>query len=719
MRKAGEKKLKKKKSRPFRVSRLIGLDAWIDSTLYRLRFYCAEAWENFTIFSHRFRVKGFRRFIVEILDEAVTLGVIGAVIMLALALPAFEQTKKDWRTQDDYAVTFLDRYGNEIGQRGILHRQAVPIDKLPDHVIKAVLGTEDRRFFEHIGIDFFGLSRALTQNIRANGVVQGGSTLTQQLAKNLFLSNERTISRKINEAFLAIWLESNLTKKEILQLYLDRAYMGGGTFGIAAAAEFYFGKNVQDVSLAEAAMLAGLFKAPAKFAPHINLPAARARANVVLSSMVEAGFMSEGQVAVARRHPANIVDRAKNESPDYFLDWAFEEVKQLAADIPQHTLIVRTTFDRNLQKAAEESLEFHLRQFGAEYNVSQAATVVLSNDGAVRALVGGRDYGESQFNRATSALRQSGSSFKPYVFAAAMEKGMTPKTVISDAPISWGNWAPRNYGRSFAGRVDLTTALARSMNTVPVRLARDHLTTAPIVALTKAMGVESPISSHKTMVLGTSEMTVLDQATAFNVFPNNGMAGTRHVFTQIMSPDGKVLWDYGRDGPKPHRVISEQSAQYMNQMLVAVSERGTGRRAQLPMTRVGGKTGTTQNYRDAWFVGFTGNYTAAVWFGNDNFTPMKDLTGGVLPAMSWQRMMNYAHQNIDLKPIPGIEPPFPAPAKSVEPKLATNEESIQRMTGPSRVLSPAATQALRELNEQFRTAPPVPAASNGTKISVL
>src|SRR5690606_451042 len=405
------------------------------------------------------------------------------------------------RTQDDYAVTFLDRYGNEIGQRGILHRQAVPIDKLPDHVIKAVLGTEDRRFFEHIGIDFFGLSRALTQNIRANGVVQGGSTLTQQLAKNLFLSNERTISRKINEAFLAIWLESNLTKKEILQLYLDRAYMGGGTFGIAAAAEFYFGKNVQDVSLAEAAMLAGLFKAPAKFAPHINLPAARARANVVLSSMVEAGFMSEGQVAVARRHPANIVDRAKNESPDYFLDWAFEEVKRLAADIPQHTLIVRTTFDRNLQKAAEESLEFHLRQFGAEYNVSQAATVVLSNDGAVRALVGGRDYGESQFNRATSALRQSGSSFKPYVFAAAMEKGMTPKTVISDAPISWGNWAPRNYGRSFAGRVDLTTALARSMNTVPVRLARDHLTTAPIVALTKAMGVESPISSHKTMVL--------------------------------------------------------------------------------------------------------------------------------------------------------------------------------------------------------------------------
>ncbi len=249
--------------------------------------------------------------------------------MLALAMPAFEETKKDWRAQDDYAVTFLDRYGNELGQRGILHRQAVPIDELPDHVIKAVLGTEDRRFFDHYGIDVWGLSRALSQNLRANGVVQGGSTLTQQLAKNLFLSNERTLERKIKEAFLALWLESNLTKKEILQLYLDRAYMGGGTFGIAAASEFYFGKNIKDVNLAEAAMLAGLFKAPAKFAPHVNLPAARARANVVLSNMVESGFMSDGQVAVARRNPASVIDRAKNESPDYFLDWAFEEVKRL------------------------------------------------------------------------------------------------------------------------------------------------------------------------------------------------------------------------------------------------------------------------------------------------------------------------------------------------------------------------------------------------------
>lgn len=705
--------------KPFRVSRLIGLDAWIDSGLYNLSFHTREWWENITIFSRKFRVRGFRRFVVEILDEGFTLGVIGSVLMLALALPAFEETKKDWRAQDDYAVTFLDRYGNELGQRGILHRQAVPIDELPDHVIKAVLGTEDRRFFDHYGIDFWGLSRALSQNLRANGVVQGGSTLTQQLAKNLFLSNERTIERKIKEAFLAIWLENNLSKKEILQLYLDRAYMGGGTFGIAAASEFYFGKNVKDVSLAEAAMLAGLFKAPAKFAPHVNLPAARARANVVLSNMVESGFMSDGQVAVARRNPASIIDRAKNESPDYFLDFAFDEVKKVAGHLPYHTLTVRTTLDRNLQKAAEDSLEFYLRQNGKEYNVSEAATVVIANDGSVRALVGGRDYGESQFNRATKALRQAGSSFKPYVYAAAMEKGLTPNTIVSDAPVSWGNWAPRNYGRSFAGRVDLTTALVRSLNSVPVRLAKDHLTTAPIVALAKAMGVESNISSHKTMVLGTSEMTVMDQATGFNVFPNGGMAGNRHAFTQIVSSEGKVLWDYSRDAPKPHRALSEKAAFEMNSMLVQVPERGTARRAALPMTRVGGKTGTTQNYRDAWFVGFTGNFTAAVWFGNDNFTPMKELTGGVLPAMAWQRMMNYAHQNIELKPIPGITPAFPVPAKSTEPKVAATDKPEEAMSAAPRVLSPVATKTLKELSDALRNAPPVPALAVRNKVSVL
>ncbi len=445
---------------------LLALDAWLDSSLYEAGFKAREIWESLTIFFRRFRVSGWRRGVVEILSEAFTLGAAGSVIMLALAMPAFEDTVGDWRAQGDFAVTFLDRYGNEIGQRGIIQRDSVPVDEMPDQVIKAVLATEDRRFFDHYGIDFIGLFRAVSENVRANSVVQGGSSITQQLAKNLFLSNERTLERKIKEAFLSVWLECNLSKKEILQLYLDRSYMGGGTFGIEAAADFYFGKSVRDLDLAQAAMLAGLFKAPTKYAPHINLPAARARANVVLNNLVDSGFMTEGQVLEARLHPADVVDRGERKSPDYFLDWAFDEVKRIAPP-GTHSLVAHTTFDANLQKAAEESLEFHLRQYGKEYNVSEGALVVIETNGAVRAIVGGRDYGASQFNRATKALRQTGSSFKPYVYATAMEHGLTPDSIVSGAPVSWGNWHPGNYNGASAGRMTVTTALVKSINTVP------------------------------------------------------------------------------------------------------------------------------------------------------------------------------------------------------------------------------------------------------------
>ncbi len=448
-----------------------------------------------TIFFRRFRVSGWRRLAAELGSEALTMGAAGSVVLLALAMPAFQITAGDWKNQGDFAVTFVDRYGNEIGRRGIIQRDSVPVDEMPDHVIKAVLATEDRRFFDHFGIDFFGLFRAMQENMRANSVVQGGSTITQQLAKNLFLSNERTVERKIKEAFLSVWLEMNVPKKEILQLYLDRAYMGGGTFGITAAADFYFGKGVKDLTLAEAAMLAGLFKAPAKYAPHVNLPAARARANEVLTNMVQGGFMTEGQVLSARLHPASVVDRGDVKSPDYFLDWAFDEAKKIADAKGIHSMVARTTIDMNIQRAAEESLEYHLRQRGKDYHVTEGAIVVLDNRGAVRAIVGGRDYGASQFNRATKALRQAGSSFKPYVYATAMENGFTPQSMISDGPISWGKWSPKNYGRSYSGRISLTTALVKSINTVPVRLAKEHLGVEPVVKLAHEMGVESTARS--------------------------------------------------------------------------------------------------------------------------------------------------------------------------------------------------------------------------------
>jgi penicillin-binding protein 1A len=701
---------------------LLSIDAWLDSSLYEIRFKAGEFWEAATIFSRRFRLRGWRRLLIELLSEGFTLGAGGTVVMLALALPAFQATQGDWRAQDDFAVTFLDRYGNEIGQRGIIQRDSVPVDQMPDHVIKAVLATEDRRFFEHYGIDVLGLVRALTQNVRANSVVQGGSSITQQLAKNLFLSNQRTLERKIKEAFLSLWLEANLSKKEILQLYLDRSYMGGGTFGIEAAADFYFGKSVKDLNLAEAAMLAGLFKAPTKYAPHINLPAARARANVVLNNLVDSGFMTEGQVLQARLHPADVVDRGEQKSPDYFLDWAFDEVKRLAPP-GTHSLVAHTTFDANIQKAAEESLEFHLRQYGKDYHVSEGAIVVIETNGAVRAIVGGRDYGASQFNRATKALRQTGSSFKPYVYATAMEHGLKPESVVSGGPINWGGWQPHNYGGGFSGNVTLLTAFVKSINTVPVRLAKDYLSIPPIKAMAEAMGVESPLEGHKTMVLGTSGETVMDQATGYSVFAQNGYVGTRHGITQLVTHTGEVVYDFAKDAPPPHRVLSEQALRSMNYMLTQVPVIGTARRAALPGIVSGGKTGTTQSYRDAWYVGFTGNYTAAVWMGNDDFSQTHNMTGGSLPAMVWQRLMVYAHQNIDLKPIPGIDHPYvddavAAKAQEAQKKQAEADAAKAAAERPP-VLSGRTTQMLRDLSRLFQSAPPLAAAGEPETLSAL
>ena len=384
---------KKKRWRPNFGRFLLDSDARIDSGMYLAGRWVRELWERFSAFMDRFHVSGWRRWVfVEPFSEGATLGAGGLVVMLALAIPAFRETSDDdWLKKSELAVTFLDRYGNEVGSRGIKHNDSIPLDEFPDHLIKATLATEDRRFYEHFGIDIPGLFRAVATNARAGGVVQGGSSITQQLAKNLFLTNERTIERKIKEAFLAIWLETRLTKNEILKLYLDRAYLGGGAFGVDAAAQFYFNKSAKDVNLSEAAMLAGLFKAPAKFAPHVNLPAARARANVVLDNLVDAGFMSEGQVFGARRNPASVVDRRDENSPNYYLDWAFDEIRKIVDKFPksynERVFVVRTAIDMNVQRAAENAIENQLRQFGRDYHATQAATVVSDLDGGVRAAI--------------------------------------------------------------------------------------------------------------------------------------------------------------------------------------------------------------------------------------------------------------------------------------------------------------------------------------------
>ncbi|MEA1842024.1 MULTISPECIES: transglycosylase domain-containing protein [Agrobacterium] len=693
---------------------LLRIDSFIDSGLWTAAARLVDFWEDVTIASRKLHVRGWKKLLVNLTCDALTFGTAGCVVLLALAMPAFEETKKDWRYRGDFAVTFLDRYGNTIGHRGIIHEDSVPIDQMPDHFIKAVLATEDRRFFDHFGIDFIGLARAMSENARAGGVVQGGSTLTQQLAKNLFLTNERSLERKIKEAFLALWLEANMSKKEILSLYLDRAYMGGGTFGAAAAAQFYFGKNLTDVTLAESAILAGLFKAPAKYAPHVNLPAARARANTVLSNLVQSGLMTEGQVIGARRNPATVIDRADVKAPDYFLDWAFDEVQRLAAQgrFKDHTVVVRTTIDTGLQQAAEQAMEMELREYGEGYRVKQGAMVMIENGGALRAMVGGRDYGESQFNRATAALRQPGSSFKVYTYSAAMEKGMKPETLISDAPVTWRGWSPQNYGRSYAGKVTLQVALAKSYNTVPVRLAKDVLGTQVIVDTAKAMGVATPLRSDKTIPLGTSELTVLDQATAYAVFPADGMQSRRHGIEQVLDYEGKVLYDFGRDEEPAKRVLSEEANSKMNQMLVTIPVMGTARRGALENGIVsGGKTGTSQAYRDAWYVGFTGNYTTAVWFGNDDFTPMNNMTGGALPAMTFKRLMDYAHQGMELRPIPGIQNPLPTgarpqPSAQVAAASATAAPAMPALTRP-RSLSAEATRVIRSIAKKMKEATPL------------
>src|SRR4051812_965274 len=666
---------------------MLDFDSRLDSTVFLTARWLREYFERFSAFMDRFHVAGWRRWAVaEPLSEGATLGLGALMVMLALAIPAFRETSDDdWLKKSELAVTFLDRFGNEVGSRGIRHNDAIPLEDYPDHLIKAALATEDRRFYDHFGIDPSGLARALMTNARAGGVVQGGSTITQQLAKNLFLNNERTIERKVKEAFLAMWLETRLSKNEILKLYLDRAYMGGGAFGVDAAAQYYFNKSARDVNLAEAAMLAGLFKAPTKFAPHVNLPAARARANTVLDNLVEAGFMTEGQVFGARRNPASAVDRRDERSPNYYLDWAYDEMKKLVDTFPksmtERVFIVRTALDANLQREADNAVETQLRLHGKEFGASQAGAVIMEVDGSVRAMVGGRDYGASQFNRSTDAMRQPGSSFKPYVYSAALMTGkFKPTTTVSDSPVCIGNWCPHNYSGGYSGSMSLTSALTHSVNTIAVKLSiaigngNPKAGRAKIVALAKSMGIRAPLPDTPSLPIGADEVTVLDHVGAYATFPNLGKAVTPHALLEVRTGDGNVVWRFDRDGPKPRQVMPAHVATDMIFMMNKVTEEGTARRALIPGVRIAGKTGTTNAYRDAWFVGYSGNMVGGVWIGNDDYSSTNRMTGGSLPAMMWQAVMSYAHQGIEIKPLPGLPP-------TVAPTPAKNQVAAAQATG--------------------------------------
>ncbi|MGA2041958.1 MAG: PBP1A family penicillin-binding protein [Roseiarcus sp.] len=704
----------------------LAIDAFIDSSLYDGKRRAIEAYTGYSAALDRLHVSGSGKFAVEMACEALTLGLAGALVALALAQPAFRETsEEDWLKQEDLAVTFLDRYGVEVGRRGIKHDDSIPLDRLPDHFIKAVLATEDRRFFSHFGIDFVGTLRALTVNARASGVVQGGSSITQQLAKNLFLTNERSVERKVKEAYLALWLEHHLTKREILKLYLDRAYMGGGAFGVEAAAQFYFGKSARDLDLAQSAMLAGLFKAPTKYSPDVNLPAARARANDVLSNLVDAGFMTEGQVYAARRNPATPIDHSARGSPDWYLDFAYDEVRTLADQGKlgdQRVLVVRTGLDTGLQARAESVIEDMLRVRAPAYNAHQAATVVAEPSGLVRAMVGGRDYGASQFNRATEAARQPGSSFKIFVYLTALLTGkFRADSPIDASSICIGDYCVHNYGGESGGSMPLYTALAQSFNTAAIRLSVKigeiywppkqsyhlgriaALGRTKIVETARAMGVTTPLVDTVSLPVGADEVKMIDMVAANAVLANGGKRATPYAAIEIRNPGGALLYSHEANGPAQAQVVPADKVAAMNNLMTHVVTEGTGRAAQLPGVAVAGKTGTTNNSTNAWFNGFSGNLVASVWFGNDDNSPMNAMTGGILPAMTWHDIMIYAHQGLDIKPPYGVAP---AAAKRPEVDAAASAAGAAGEATAARPiigLSPRAARVLTEIG-QFASA---------------
>jgi len=699
LRKNDPKKLFEKKAF---FEKLWDIDAWFDTSVYQFFARLSDWWSAYASRIDRWHITGFRRLCVDVLGDCFTFALIFVFGLAYFAIPPVTDEENIWNKGRKYAITFTDRDGKFIGRRGVLQNDSIPLEDMPTQMINATLAIEDHRFHYHFGIDFLGTLRALVTNIRANDIVQGGSTLSQQLAKNLFLSPERTIKRKLHEAMLAFWIEARLSKKEILKLYLDRVYLGGGTYGVEAAAQYYFGKSVKDVTLAESAMLAGLYKAPSRYAPHINIALSRQRASVVLDRMVDHGYVSKGDAYAAKRNPAEPTLSTTTSHPNYFLDWAYDDViKTIKAHKldKEYVLVVRTTLDSDNYYQSRQAVHDNLEAYGKYYNVQQAALVSMTHTGAIRSLIGGKNYDQSQFNRATRAKRQPGSSFKPLVYMTALKHGYTPETKVTDKPIRIGNWSPRNYGRSHRGSVSLTTALKKSINTIPVRIAH-KIGRSEVVKTAKDIGMTSKIGTHKTMPLGTYEVTVLDLTRAYATFASGGRKVIPHAVIDMRLPGGELVYSRERDGPKPVQVLDRKNAADLNYMLSQVVLSGTGRRANLGNIPVSGKTGTTQAYRDAWFMGYTADLVTGVWYGNDNFSSTKRLTGGRLPAMTWYDYMSRAQSSLVPRGYAGV--PLSDIYTSAQPRIL-NQKTAANAGSETRAINPA-YQVLTSLNDNFNQA---------------
>jgi penicillin-binding protein 1A len=576
----------------------------------------------------------------------VVIAAIGAVAWVGVHLPPIQSLEIPKRPP---SILIVDRQGQTLATRGDMGGAAVALGKLPKHVPQAFLAIEDRRFYSHYGIDPIGLARATLANVMRRGVSQGGSTITQQLAKNLFLTQERTLTRKVQEAALALWLEQKYSKNQILDLYLNRVYFGAGAYGIEAAAQRYFGKPAQRLTVAEAAMLAGIVRSPSRLAPSRNPQGAERRAQVVLAAMVDLKFVTDDAAKVALIQPAHAVKPAGAGSAGYAADWVTDVLDDLIGRVEQD-IVVETTIDPTLQAAAEKALVDELAKSGEKAGVGQGAIVSMSPDGAVRALVGGKNYAESQFNRAVAAKRQPGSAFKPFVYLTAIERGLAPETVRDDRPIAVKGWQPENYNHEYFGSVTLKQALAMSLNTVSVRLTLEF-GPAAVVRTAHRLGIASKLEPNASIALGTSEVSVLELVGAYAAFANGGMAVAPHVVERVRAASGKVL--YQRTPPNLGRIIEPRNVAMMNAMMLETLRTGTARKAELAGWAAAGKTGTSQDFRDAWFVGYTSNLVTGVWLGNDDGSPTRKITGGGLPVEIWSKFMRPAHQGVPVAALPG------------------------------------------------------------------
>ncbi|MDE2383056.1 MAG: PBP1A family penicillin-binding protein [Alphaproteobacteria bacterium] len=671
-------------------------DAIISSSVFDVWMRLRDWGSAYSSWLYRwFAFRGPRRWLVHMLAFSLNVAIVIGVALMAKALPAEDLSGDIWNRNRPYAITFTDQDGKLIGRRGISQNDSIPLSEFPPVLIKAVLATEDARFYDHFGVDLIGTLRALVHNTRG-GSKQGGSSITQQVVKNLLLTPERTFTRKVHEAFLSLWVEERLSKDEILKLYLDRSYLGGGNTGVEAASQFYFGKSVRDINLPEAAVLAGLFKAPTQYAPHANPEASRLRTNTVLYRMLNAGFISQGELLEAKRSPAQIVQQNALASPNWFLDWAYQDtlaVLDRQGLKNDYVLEVKTTINSRLQDASQAILNDVVDNQGPPELFTQAASITMSPDGAVRAIVGGRDYGDSQFNRAVVARRQVGSSFKPFVYLTALEHGYTRKTVIEDGPVCVGDWCVHNFEPGYRGNVQLWEALTHSINTVAVKLMVEF-GRKTVEATAHRLGLTGQIDQYPTMAIGTSALTLIDMATGYSTIAAGGKLAKPYAVLEIRKPTGELLYSHAANEKDAPQVAAYDKVSELVSMMHDVVMQGTATRAQLGYAPVAGKTGTNANFRDAWFFGFTAHHVTGVWVGNDDNSSMASgkenaVTGGHVPAPAWKRIMDVAEFGLKPEALPGV----PMDATYTPPLTALADPALPASVATSPAAAAAAAAA--------------------------